>query len=101
MAYGQTGTGKTYTIGWQSNGLIQKASHQIFDHISCDEMNEYSVSISYLQIYNEQVHMLYKLCHGHIHLYSYHLLNTMVIALIHCSQLLDKVLLFLLSQLHH
>lgn len=60
MAYGQTGTGKTYSIegeDWfdDSRGIVPRASEQIFDRIAAEQTNgkKSIVRISYYQIYNE------------------------------------------------
>ena len=60
FAYGQTGTGKTYTMqGVHKNserqGVIPRSFEHIFSHIaqSCDR--QYLVRASYLEIYKEQI----------------------------------------------
>lgn len=59
FAYGQTGTGKTYTMeGFNSaeeRGIIPRAIEQIFKHIqsSVSPRMRFLVRASYLQIYNE------------------------------------------------
>lgn len=62
FAYGQTGTGKTYTMegfkGYQAleeRGIIPRAIEQIFMHIknSVSPRMRFLVRASYLQIYNE------------------------------------------------
>lgn len=66
FAYGQTGTGKTYTMEGFSNegsgslearGIIPRAIEQIFGHIhrNASPRMRFLVRASYLQIYNEQV----------------------------------------------
>ena len=71
FAYGQTGTGKTYTmegfsVGAGGNdlsndveerGIIPRAIEQIFGHIQsyASPTMRFLVRASYLQIYNEQV----------------------------------------------
>ncbi|CAD8077157.1 unnamed protein product [Paramecium sonneborni] len=64
MAYGQTGTGKTYTMeGFKYNcidpqrGIIPRAIEEIFKHISngSNESTTFMVRVSYLQIYNEVI----------------------------------------------
>ncbi|XP_059639811.1 kinesin-like protein KIN-UA [Cornus florida] len=58
MAYGQTGTGKTYTLGrlgeedTAARGIMVRALEDIFAEIS-PETN--SVSVSYLQLYMESI----------------------------------------------
>ncbi|CDY43743.1 BnaAnng07580D [Brassica napus] len=68
FAYGQTGTGKTYTMegecrrskGGHSGGLpaeagvIPRAVKQIFDTLEGQEA-EYSVKVTFLELYNEEI----------------------------------------------
>eukprot|EP01006_Ploeotia_vitrea_P033383 TRINITY_DN65487_c10_g5_i2.p1 TRINITY_DN65487_c10_g5~~TRINITY_DN65487_c10_g5_i2.p1 ORF type:complete len:851 (+),score=535.62 TRINITY_DN65487_c10_g5_i2:178-2730(+) len=58
LAYGQTGAGKTFTMcgGAQSykyRGLIPRSIHYLFNHINNHPENDYTVRVSYLEIYNE------------------------------------------------
>ncbi|XP_066216242.1 kinesin-like protein KIF28P [Saccopteryx leptura] len=58
LAYGQTGSGKSYSmIGFGANkGLIPKVCEELFQAIENRERNqEYQVTFSMLEIYNEQV----------------------------------------------
>ncbi|XP_050536013.1 kinesin-like protein KIF3B [Daktulosphaira vitifoliae] len=66
FAYGQTGTGKTYTmegvkddnfpIGDQINrGIIPRTFEQIFNSIELSNNTEYLVFSSYLEIYQEEI----------------------------------------------
>ena len=54
LAYGQTGAGKTYTMGNANDGLIPRCCQDVFDTIDmkCDDA---VVEISYLEIYNEEI----------------------------------------------
>ncbi|XP_047168184.1 kinesin-like protein KIN-UA isoform X1 [Vigna umbellata] len=58
MAYGQTGTGKTYTLGRlgeednAARGIMVRAMEDILAHISLETD---SVSVSYLQLYMETI----------------------------------------------
>uniref|UniRef100_A0A183CMA8 Kinesin-like protein n=1 Tax=Globodera pallida TaxID=36090 RepID=A0A183CMA8_GLOPA len=58
FAYGQTGTGKTYTMSGndgQADGVTQNAFAHIFDHIAkCHQDKRFLVRISYMEIYNEE-----------------------------------------------
>ncbi len=70
FAYGQTGTGKTYTMEGLRNeyydgdsenisltsdsGIIPRSIDQIFDTLEKSEV-EYSVRVSFLEIYNEEI----------------------------------------------
>ena len=66
FAYGQTGTGKTYTMeGFHQHdqrGIIPRAIEQIFSHISSSVSPRlrFLVRASYLQIYNEVISDLLK-----------------------------------------
>lgn len=60
FAYGQTGTGKTYTMeGCKSDltqkGIIPKSFEHIFSHISRSSNVQYLVRASYLEIYQEEI----------------------------------------------
>eukprot|EP00850_Spirogloea_muscicola_P011602 SM000072S21236 [mRNA] locus=s72:626059:632083:+ [translate_table: standard] len=65
FAYGQTGTGKTYTMegsGERSKdgelpaeaGVIPRAVQQIFDTLE-KQQDEYSVKVTFLELYNEEL----------------------------------------------
>ncbi|XP_055956910.1 kinesin-like protein KIF16B [Patella vulgata] len=64
FAYGQTSTGKTYTMtGTEEEvGLIPRICEGLFSHIESeqDEKITFKVEISYLEIYNERVRDLLK-----------------------------------------
>ena len=70
FAYGQTGTGKTYTMegfstqmqSVEERGIIPRAIEQIFGHIQshASPTMRFLVRASYLQIYNEQISDLLK-----------------------------------------
>ncbi|KAJ1402313.1 P-loop containing nucleoside triphosphate hydrolase protein, partial [Ochromonadaceae sp. CCMP2298] len=69
FAYGQTGTGKTFTMegfnrdgGIEARGIIPRAIEQIFGHIQkfASPRMRFLVRASYLQIYNEQISDLLK-----------------------------------------
>uniref|UniRef100_A0A8D2MEL5 Kinesin-like protein n=1 Tax=Zonotrichia albicollis TaxID=44394 RepID=A0A8D2MEL5_ZONAL len=60
FAYGQTGTGKTYTMqgAWaepEKRGIIPSAFEHIFTHISRSQNQQYLVRASYLEIYQEEI----------------------------------------------
>ena len=70
FAYGQTGTGKTFTmeggngkddpgVTWETDptaGIIPRALAQIFDSLKEQSDNvEYSVKVSFLELYNEEI----------------------------------------------
>uniref|UniRef100_A0A8C5FBR3 Kinesin-like protein n=1 Tax=Gadus morhua TaxID=8049 RepID=A0A8C5FBR3_GADMO len=67
FAYGQTGTGKTFTMEgersegeqftWEEDpqaGIIPRTLHQIFEKLS-ENNTEFSVKVSLLEIYNEEL----------------------------------------------
>ena len=60
FAYGATGSGKTYTmVGSDSNsGVMVRTLDDIFIKIKESSDRHYSVNVSYLEIYNEQIHDL-------------------------------------------
>ena len=66
FAYGQTGTGKTYTMSGditdvlpipESAGIVPRVLHRLFDRLSDDEQNkaENSVKVSFIELYNEEL----------------------------------------------
>lgn len=62
FAYGQTGTGKTHTMEGdldhpENFGVIPRAAMAIFEELNREEMGyeDYKVSCSYLEIYNEEL----------------------------------------------
>ncbi|XP_037101532.1 kinesin-like protein KIF3B [Syngnathus acus] len=60
FAYGQTGTGKTYTMEGTRNdperrGVIPNSFDHIFTHISRSQNQQYLVRASYLEIYQEEI----------------------------------------------
>ncbi|DAZ94548.1 TPA: hypothetical protein N0F65_002200, partial [Lagenidium giganteum] len=60
FAYGQTGTGKTYTMQGdlspekEGAGIIPRSVRYIFDSLQSTQQ-EYSVKVSFLQLYNEEL----------------------------------------------
>ena len=69
LAYGQTGTGKTFTMeGFHFDltdplrGMIPRAVEEIFEHIQSAEYSnsKFMVRVSYVQIYNENISDLLK-----------------------------------------
>ena len=67
FAYGQTGTGKTFTMeGGPRNsadgrklsaeaGVIPRAIKQVFDAIESNDVTDSSVKVSFLELYNEEL----------------------------------------------
>lgn len=62
FAYGQTGSGKTYTMhgdeSQANSGIIPKIFQSLFRHTQNDRQRTYSISLSFLQIYNEKIYDL-------------------------------------------
>jgi len=60
FAYGQTGTGKTYTMEGEIDipneaGVIPRSCEAIFQRLTDSRYSESSVRVSYLEIYNEEL----------------------------------------------
>ena len=57
FAYGATGTGKTFSMlgGGQTPGLIRLAIKDIFDRMANLDQETATISVSYVEIYNEQI----------------------------------------------
>jgi len=66
FAYGQTGTGKTYTMeglgeirgAWENDpnaGIIPRALSDLFDGLRTTDAVEYSIRVSFLEPYNEEI----------------------------------------------
>lgn len=60
FAYGQTGTGKTYTMEGditdeEKMGVIPRASKELFDRLAGEQYFDTRVTVSYLEIYNEEL----------------------------------------------
>ncbi|KAK9086572.1 hypothetical protein Syun_028966 [Stephania yunnanensis] len=53
MAYGQTGTGKTFTMEGTNNlpGIVPRTLKELFDQASMDSSNEFTFSLSMLEVY--------------------------------------------------
>ncbi|CAN6204482.1 unnamed protein product [Urochloa humidicola] len=60
FAYGQTSSGKTYTMRGSANepGIIPLAVHDLFQHIEEHMDREFLVRMSYMEIYNEDINDL-------------------------------------------
>ena len=70
FAYGQTGTGKTYTMegfgqtkgSWADDphaGLIPRSVSDLFDNLRMNnEATDYWVRVSFLEMYNEEIYDL-------------------------------------------
>ncbi|XP_056134524.1 kinesin-like protein kif7 [Lampris incognitus] len=62
FAYGQTGSGKTYTIGEanissfrdEEQGIIPRAVAEIFKLLDENDLTDFSVRVSYLEVYKEE-----------------------------------------------
>ncbi|XP_076281819.1 chromosome-associated kinesin KIF4-like isoform X2 [Lasioglossum baleicum] len=63
LAYGQTGSGKTYSMGTnyiatEETGVIPRAVHNIFQIIESKEDWSFNVSVSFMELYQEQLYDL-------------------------------------------
>ncbi|XP_013371449.1 PREDICTED: kinesin-like protein KIF27 isoform X3 [Chinchilla lanigera] len=69
FAYGQTGSGKTYTIGGGhiasvvegQKGIIPRAIQEIFQSISENPSSDFNVTVSYVEVYKEDLRDLLEL----------------------------------------
>ncbi|KAJ8921643.1 hypothetical protein NQ315_010552 [Exocentrus adspersus] len=64
FAYGQTGTGKTYTMEGRAEeemGIVPRAFEQIWAHIDRTTGVEFLVSVRYLEIYMEEIRDLLRI----------------------------------------
>ena len=61
FAYGQTGTGKTYTMEGDisadvQRGVIPRSCESIFEQLeNSGKYSKFKVTVSYLEIYNEEL----------------------------------------------
>ena len=67
FAYGQTGTGKTYTMEgersgsdftWETDpksGIIPRTMSHLFDELNAGGFSEFTVHVSLIEIYNEEI----------------------------------------------
>lgn len=67
FAYGQTGSGKTFTMSGTPNnynyrGIIPRSITRVFQEIGSKPEYEFKVEVSYLEIYNEIVIILFIIC---------------------------------------
>eukprot|EP01112_Ceratiomyxa_fruticulosa_P006218 TRINITY_DN17008_c0_g1_i1.p1 TRINITY_DN17008_c0_g1~~TRINITY_DN17008_c0_g1_i1.p1 ORF type:complete len:665 (+),score=165.94 TRINITY_DN17008_c0_g1_i1:1544-3538(+) len=60
FAYGQTGAGKTHSITGTPElpGIVPKMNKDIFERIAKDASKQYLVTVSYLELYNENIYDL-------------------------------------------
>ncbi|KAG7481121.1 hypothetical protein MATL_G00063450 [Megalops atlanticus] len=69
FAYGQTGSGKTYTIGGGpivstpegESGIIPRATQEIFLRMAASQGTRFSVRVSYIEVYREELRDLLEL----------------------------------------
>lgn len=58
FAYGQTGTGKTFTMigsSGENRGVIPRSAMQIFSHVQQSTTHSYQVKVGFLQLYMEML----------------------------------------------
>ncbi|XP_046398378.1 centromere-associated protein E-like [Ischnura elegans] len=60
FAYGQTSSGKTYTMMGEKSeaGIIPLSVNHVFNSTEKDSEREYLIRVSYMEIYNEKIHDL-------------------------------------------
>lgn len=59
FAYGQSGSGKTYTMtgapaSYKLRGIIPRSLNKIFEHVESCKDTEYTIRVSYLEIYKNR-----------------------------------------------
>ncbi|KAL6983031.1 Kinesin-like protein KIN-7N [Sarracenia purpurea var. burkii] len=61
FAYGQTSSGKTFTMNGSENdpGIIHRAVKDIFTKIQMTNDREFLIRVSYMEIYNEEINDLF------------------------------------------
>ncbi|XP_028120744.1 kinesin-like protein KIN-7N isoform X2 [Camellia sinensis] len=61
FAYGQTSSGKTFTMNGSANdpGIIHRAVKDIFTKIQMTTDREFLIRVSYMEIYNEEINDLF------------------------------------------
>ncbi|GMI77382.1 hypothetical protein like AT1G59540 [Hibiscus trionum] len=61
FAYGQTSSGKTFTMNGSPNdpGIIHRAVNDIFQKIQMISDREFLIRVSYMEIYNEEINDLF------------------------------------------
>ncbi|KAI3958866.1 hypothetical protein MKX01_023542 [Papaver californicum] len=61
FAYGQTSSGKTYTMNGSGNdpGIISLAVKDVFQNIEMVTSREFLIRVSYMEIYNEEINDLF------------------------------------------
>ncbi|CAI9291764.1 unnamed protein product [Lactuca saligna] len=61
FAYGQTSSGKTFTMNGSENdpGIIHRAVKDIFTKIEMSTDREFLIRVSYMEIYNEEINDLF------------------------------------------
>lgn len=73
FAYGQTGTGKTFTMegtreSAEQKGVVPRTFEQIWSHINRTQNMNFLVAVSYLEIYMEELRDLLKPGNNHLEL---------------------------------
>ncbi|XP_050214448.1 kinesin-like protein KIN-7N [Mercurialis annua] len=61
FAYGQTSSGKTFTMNGSENdhGIIHRAVQDIFNRLDMMSDREFLIRVSYMEIYNEEINDLF------------------------------------------
>jgi len=72
MAYGQTSTGKTFTMQGSADipGVIPRSIHDIFDYVKGNKEREFLLRVSYLEVYNESVNDLFSPASSNLRIYE-------------------------------
>ncbi|KAG7377310.1 Kinesin-like protein kif9 [Phytophthora pseudosyringae] len=72
LAYGQTGAGKSFTMlgdtrNYQHRGIAPRAIAQLFEEVDSRIELQYTVRVSYMEIYNDRIYDLLEGQHGDRH----------------------------------
>ena len=64
FTYGMTGSGKTYSMlgatdAYEKRGLVPRALSFLFQELAKDAESDYSITVTYVQIYNENAYDLF------------------------------------------
>ncbi|KAD4386139.1 hypothetical protein E3N88_26308 [Mikania micrantha] len=72
FAYGQTSSGKTFTMNGSENdpGIIHRAVKDIFAKTNASTNREFLIRVSYMEIYNEEINDLFVVENQKLHIHE-------------------------------